>query len=230
MPFIPFSCVLWLKIKKNSRFALSQKTSQKIQSVTHKFTDAYKFHSTAVAKPDLIHHRIESNFRIFFLSSDFHKCLHKHNAKTEFYSNIYSIQSIPLKTVTLLSWHPNLFQLLELIHMPQIFSYLITYSNKFVLCFRFFRLFWRPRNHLFKKIWTFLIRKESAKLLCEIPRIEDIIRRILDFLTFGLNILFKTNGIFGVNEITIIFWTNEIMKCLHMGKNIEAKKTFHRGF
>lgn len=57
--------------KKNSRFALSQKTSQKIQSVTHKFTDAYKFHSTAVAKPDLIHHRIESNFRIFFFLKRF---------------------------------------------------------------------------------------------------------------------------------------------------------------
>lgn len=82
--FIRFSCVLWLKgYFFIFRFALSQKTSQKIQSVTHKFTDAYKFHSTAVTKPDLIHHRIESNFRMFFFSSDFHKCLHKHYAKTE---------------------------------------------------------------------------------------------------------------------------------------------------
>lgn len=146
--------------------------------------------------------------------------------KPKFYSNIYSIQSIPLKTVTLLSWHPNLFQLLELIHMPQIFSYLITYSNKFVLCFRFFSLFWRPRVIIFlsrfELFFRFWFEKNQQSYCVKFQELETLFAELWIFLTFGLNILLKTNGIFGVNEITIIFWNkwnNEMFEAYGNEKN-----------
>lgn len=187
-----FSCVLWLKEFFFLRFALSQNTSQKIQSVTHKFTDAYKFHSMAVAKPDLIHHRIESNFRMFFQAIFINVCINM--PKPNFIPT-----SIPFNQFRLKLWRS--------FRDTQIY---FSFFNS-CICHKYSHIWLRIQINLyyasgfsvssdahaiiflsrFERFFSVLIRKESAKLLCEIPRIEGIFCRIVDIFNFRIEYIIQ---------------------------------------
>lgn len=176
----------------------SKMPARKIQSVTHKFTDAYKFHSTAVSNQICQNpppNRIQ--FGAIFLN-DFYECLHKHNAKTKFYSIVYAIQSIQilLKTVCarffLSRADVNVFRLHEHICATNIPTF--DYAFKWICYASGFRVSLNADTaFLLKQIRCFfLFSKEKSKFYlfsAEILRIQ--IRLKPPFL--GIINIFKRN-------------------------------------